>query len=297
MRAALVLLAALAAFPATAGTAAPVRGDAFCWDFDLVGTDLADRLEGTAAPEHVASYDGHDELLLFGGEDCAATGWGNDVIHLGPGNDEADAGTAADHVYGGPGDDVILAGLGPDDVDGGEGDDLVRDERGDAAPDRLAGGPGDDVVRAANAGADAVDCGPGHDTAIVDARDSATACEHVVVARRARLTARPVRTGVRPSFAIAWKRGDLPAGGRLRAMPLARPAPRRGCAVGAWRIAASRLEWRGRAAACPGEYAFAITYEASRPGGPRVACQRLRGSSPHGCAPRERLGVLALVVV
>jgi hypothetical protein len=299
MRSALVLLVALAALCGTATASAPVRGGAFCWDFDLVGTDAADRLQGTAAPDHAAGYDGDDTLLLFGGDDCAATGFGNDVVHLGPGDDEADGGTAADHLYGGPGDDTLMAGLGPDHLEGGDGDDLLRDERGDAASDVLAGGPGHDVIRSVDFGADAVDCGPGYDVAVVDARDTAADCERVAVARHRWLTSRSLRTGVRPAFAVAWAASDVALPARIGVRLVAHPAPRAGCAVRAWRASGGRplrLAWRGATAACPGEYAFALTAFSARPGGERVACQRLAGSPRTGCAPGERLGVVAVAV-
>ncbi|HEX2085248.1 MAG TPA: hypothetical protein VHF89_06160, partial [Solirubrobacteraceae bacterium] len=235
MRRAIALMVAVAALTGTADAAAPVRGAAFCWDFDLAATDGPDRIEGTAGPEHVAGYGGDDEVLLFGGDDCAATGAGDDRVHLGPGDDEAEGGGGDDEVFGGPGDDVLLPGLGADRVDGGEGDDLLRDERGDESPDVLVAGPGHDVVRAVDFGADTIECGPGYDVAIVDPADVVRECDRVEVARRPRLVATPLRTGVRPAFAIAWTRADLGPAARVVVRPLARPAGRPGCAVGRWR--------------------------------------------------------------
>ncbi len=304
MRFALALLVAVAALAGTATASAPVRGAAFCWDFDLVGTDAADRLEGTAAPDHAAAYDGDDTLLLFGGDDCAVTGFGNDVVHLGPGDDEADAGAGADHLYGGPGNDVLLAGLGPDRVEGGDGDDLLRDERGDASPDRLAGGPGHDVIRALNFGADAVDCGPGYDVAIVDAADTVSECDRVEVGRRPRLAARALRTSDRPAFEVTWMAADLPLPARLRALPFGRPPQRGSCRVGSWRLvdlaprgrARLRLVWVGRRAPCAGRYVFRLTWLAAGAGGQRVACPRLALAPATACVPREVLGDVAVVV-
>jgi hypothetical protein len=296
MRRALALVVAVSAFAGTADAAAPVRGGALCWDFDLVGTDADDHLEGTAGPEHAVGYAGDDELLLFGGDDCVALGLGDDRVHLGPGNDEASGGRGYDDLRGGLGDDVLLPGLGPDHVDGGEGDDLLRDERGDVAADALWGGEGHDVIRSIDLAPDRVECGPGYDVAIVDASDAVTDCEHVVVARRPRLTARALRTGVRPAFALRWTRADLTLPARLDTQLVGRPRTGDGCDVGAWRARGGRLSWTGRRRACPGEYAFAVTWVDARRGGPRVACERLAGSPATGCTPSERLGVLTVPV-
>jgi Ca2+-binding RTX toxin-like protein len=310
MRRAMALVVAVTAFAGTADAAAPVRGGAFCWDFDLVGTDASEHLEGTAAAEHAAGYAGDDELLVFGGDDCVALGLGNDVAHLGPGDDEAAGGAGADHIAGGPGNDVIVPGLGPDHVDGGDGDDLLRDERGDAAADVLTGGEGHDVIRSVDFGADRVECGPGYDVAIVDAGDTVSECDRVVVARRPRLAAHSVRTGLRPAFAVRWTRSDLPAPARIEARLVGRPPRSEGCDVGAWgrpaaargarhaawHLPGSRLVWRGRRPACPGDYAFALTWVDARSGGLRIACERLDGAPRGGCTPSERLGVLTVPV-
>ncbi|HEX8206682.1 MAG TPA: calcium-binding protein [Solirubrobacteraceae bacterium] len=286
----------MTAFAGTAEAAAPVRGGAFCWDFDLVGTDRAERLEGTAGPEHVAAYDGDDEVLAFGGDDCVALGLGDDHVHLGPGDDEASGGTGWDTISGGPGNDVLVPGLGPDQADGGDGDDLIRDERGDAAADVLTGGEGHDVIRSVDFAADRVECGPGYDVAIVDPRDAVSDCERVEVARRPRLSSRALRTGARPAFAIRWTRSDLSAPARLSLRLTSHPPRSAGCDVGSWRARGTRVDWRGRRRACPGEYAFTLTWFDGRSGGPRVACERVADAPTAGCTPSERLGVLRIPV-
>lgn len=299
MRRTLVILTAVAAMTGTADAAAPVRGGALCWDFDLLGADTADRLEGTSSSDHLAAYAGDDEVVLFAGDDCAATGLGNDVVHLGPGNDEAASGAGADQVFGGPGDDVLLPGLDADRADGGEGDDLIRDERGDTAPDVLVGGPGHDVIRAVNGAADTVECGPGYDVVIVDPVDVVSECDRIEIARRPRLSATAVRTGVRPSFLVRWTPGDLALPARVTARLVGAPSRRPGCAVGSWRLAGAaslRLAWRGLLPACPGDYAFSLTYAARASGGPLAACERLAGAPRRGCVPSESLGVVAVPV-
>ena len=297
MRRVLALTVAVTAFAGTADAAAPVRGGAFCWDFDLVGTDAGDRLEGTAGNEHAAGYAGDDEVLAFGGADCVAGGLGNDRIHLGPGDDEASGGIGADHLYGGPGDDVLVPGLGPDHVDGGEGHDLLRDERGDVQPDVLIGGEGHDVIRAVDFSADRIECGPGYDVAIVDAFDTVSGCDRVEVASRPRLTARALRTGIRPVFAVDWSRSDLTLPARLDVRLVGHPARTSRCDIGSWRVTAGRVAWRGRRSACAGDYAFVVTWVDGRRGGPPTACERLAGAPARGCTPSERLGMLTVAVL
>ena len=296
MRRAVALITAVAAITGTAQAAAPVRGEVFCWDFDLSGTDGADRLEGTSAADHAAGYGQADRVVLFGDADCATTGAGDDDVHLGPGDDAARGGSGADTIAGGPGNDILLAGLGADVVDGGEGDDHLRDERGDAEPDILRGGPGHDVLRAANAGADTVECGPGWDVAIVDAADTLSECDDVRVARRPNVAARTVRTGVRPAFEVSWKTGDLPRPLAITTTLVAHPAAQPGCAAGAWQARGTspvRLRWRGLLGACPGEYVFRVSHVARG----RVACEQLAGAPRAGCRRTEVLGDLALTVV
>ena len=299
MRRALALAVAVSAFAGTADAAAPVRGGAFCWDFDIVGTDGPERLEGTAGPEHAAAYAGRDELLMFGGDDCAATGAGHDVVHLGPGNDEADSGSGDDSVFGGPGNDSLLPGIGADRVEGGEGDDLLRDEQGDTAPDVLDAGPGHDFVRAIDGAADTVRCGPGYDVTVIDAADITRDCERVVIARRPGLWARALRTGIRPSHALEWSRLDLPPTTRVAVRAETLPAAGKRCGVDGWRVRGGskpRLVWSARRRACAGEYAFTITHVAGATGR-RVACEQLAGAPPEGCAPTERLGVVHVTVL
>ena len=281
---------------------APVRGGAYCWDFDRVGTDGPDRVEGTADAEHVMAYAGADELLLFGGDDCAATGQGDDLVHLGPGNDEAETRGGADRIFGGPGDDVLLPGVGADTADGGDGDDLIRDDRGDTDRDVLIGGPGHDVLRAANAGADVLECGPGWDVAIADPEDTLRDCDDVHLRRHPALSARAVRTGVRPVFLVRWSASEPAAEAHAIAVLVDHPATRPGCSVGSWHAGPGhgsrlRLAWRGLQSACPGVYAFRLTHVDTSRGRPAVACDRLAGAAPGGCSPTEALGVARLVVL
>jgi glucose/arabinose dehydrogenase len=73
-----------------------------------------------------------------------------------------------DVVYGGAGDDRLVLLAGNDGGYGGAGDDILR---GGPGRDALFGGPGDDVFFARDGARDRVICGPGHDIAVVDAKD------------------------------------------------------------------------------------------------------------------------------
>jgi hypothetical protein len=75
----------------------------------------------------------------------------------------------ADTLRGHGGDDALYGGAGADGIDGGNGADAIE------------AGDGDDAVSAVDAARDTIACGPGDDTATVDAIDVVAAdCEHVV---------------------------------------------------------------------------------------------------------------------
>jgi Ca2+-binding RTX toxin-like protein len=95
----------------------------------MVGTDAAERIDGSA---------GNDTITLLGGDDSAD---------------------------GGAGDDTLSGGDGDDSLEGGDGDDLLD---GGSGNDTLMGGYGDDTYRIVSATATIVDAG-GFDTAIVSA--------------------------------------------------------------------------------------------------------------------------------
>jgi beta-lactamase regulating signal transducer with metallopeptidase domain len=136
----------------------------------LVGTAGADLLHGTAASDSLAGRGGADRL---------AGGAGRDVVRGGSGADTIAAGLGDDLVFGGRGDDVIDAGPGDDVVRGGAGDDVIT---AGAGADIVHGGSGDDLIRTFGDGAsDSVDCGLGHDRAVVDAGDTTQGCEVVLV--------------------------------------------------------------------------------------------------------------------
>lgn len=84
------------------------------------------------------------------------------------GNDDLPGTARADVLLGGRGQDVLRGGPGGDRLNGG------------ADADHILAGPGDDRVIAADGSPDIVDCGPGTDTARVDALDEVEdGCESV----------------------------------------------------------------------------------------------------------------------
>lgn len=120
------------------------------------GSARADRLAGTRSGDVIATGSGVDRIGAGDGSDLVCAGAGNDRIFGGQGNDR---------IFGGPGNDRITPGPGRDHVDAGGGNDRVfaRDGRRDV-----------------------IDCGPGHDVAIVDAVDRTRRCEIVIRPRRRR---------------------------------------------------------------------------------------------------------------
>jgi hypothetical protein len=94
---------------------------------------------------------------------------GRDVAHGSHGNDRMAGGAGDDSLFGHAGDDLLDGGSGNDRLVGGPGRDVLR------------GGAGDDGINAADGWPDRVDCGPGRDTANVDADDRVTGCERAVV--------------------------------------------------------------------------------------------------------------------
>ncbi len=87
-----------------------------------------------------------------------AGGGFDDVIFGNGGNDTLVGGNGYDTIYGGPGRDILIGGAGSD---------------------RLDGGPGSDTIFAQDGERDVVDCGSGHDRAVVDSIDVVRGCEVV----------------------------------------------------------------------------------------------------------------------
>lgn len=106
----------------------------------ILGSGRADTIRGTSGADRILGQSGADRLYGDGG---------------------------ADLLIGGPGRDLLLGGPGRDVLVGGPG------------RDRLHGGPGNDRLLARDGSTDQALCGPGTDTVIVDAADTARGCERV----------------------------------------------------------------------------------------------------------------------
>jgi Tol biopolymer transport system component len=119
----------------------------------LVGSDGADRLDGTP---------NDDVICAFGGRD---------TISGGPGDDRILGGNDGDRILGGPGRDRIFGEDGGDSIDGGIGSDAVQ------------AGKGDDVIIADDGEADFLDGGEGTDCAIADSHDRVVGVERRGCAR------------------------------------------------------------------------------------------------------------------
>ena len=86
-------------------------------------------------------------------------------------NDELIGTKGRDIILGDGGNDRIYAGSGNDEIDGGHG------------RDHIEAGRGNDVIQSRDGQRDVIDCGPGHDTAIVDRIDRTRHCETVIRGR------------------------------------------------------------------------------------------------------------------
>jgi hypothetical protein len=131
----------------------------------IVGSNHSDVLVGSGA---VNDIDGRE------GDDRITGGAGGDKVYGNIGNDALDGGAGDDYLEGGSNDDTIVGGSGVDSFvgDGNFFSPLV--------------GPiaGNDTINAADGNAEPVACGPGADTATVDATDQLAsdqmnACETV----------------------------------------------------------------------------------------------------------------------
>jgi hypothetical protein len=108
------------------------------------------------------------------------------TVTLAEGGDDGEAGERdsihadVENVVAGAGNDRIVGTAGANDLDGGPGDDSI-----DAAGgvDAVQGGSGNDSIVALDGVQDRVDCGPGVDSAVIDAFDSADGCEFVSASR------------------------------------------------------------------------------------------------------------------
>jgi hypothetical protein len=99
---------------------------------NLIGSDFADSLTGSAVGNVIQGGDGSDVINGLAGDDWLLSsdligqGSGNDTVAGGDGNDWlTDGGGGTTAADGGAGDDFLWSGAGPDSFTGGPGHDLV----------------------------------------------------------------------------------------------------------------------------------------------------------------------------
>ncbi len=141
--------------------------------FTETGTIVLDNLNPHGS-DRIAGTRGHDVIVAGSRKDRIRADNGNDVVCAGTGNDQVLGGRGNDRLFGGPDNDVIFGGPGNDRIDPGPG------------RDHAFAGPGNDRVFARDGQRDVIDCGPGHDVAIVDPVDVTRRCELVIRTRRRR---------------------------------------------------------------------------------------------------------------
>jgi hypothetical protein len=188
------LVVAACAVPAAA-LAATVGTD----DADLIiGTAGADSLFGLGGNDSLSGGDGNDDLDGGAGADDIRGGLGDDAVSYAAGSgvtvtldNRANDGmsgegdnvhTDVEDVYGSPGADELVGSRAINTLDAGDGDDTLQ---GGSGADYLYGGGGNDILDARDGTDDFVDCGLGHDAAIVDDFDMLVGCEVVGTTRRA----------------------------------------------------------------------------------------------------------------
>jgi len=100
---------------------------------------------------------------------------------------------AADRIFGLGGNDRLYGFAGNDFIVGGPG------------KDKMYGGTGNDQLEARDGQRDIVDCGPGNDTATVDAVDQVTGCEHVLKPGKCQgCRSNPIPIGVLHDIGRGW---------------------------------------------------------------------------------------------
>lgn len=154
-------------------------------EFDITGTNFADRLTG---------WHNEDELEGGAGNDVLNGGLGDDILRGDDGNDFLRGGGDDDLLYGGLGNDTLWGDEGADGIEGGSGNDNLNGGNGDdrmeggAGSDTLAGGLGNDVLDSYQYGSDddlvrdVLSSGAGNDLiwmGINDQADGGTGLDHV----------------------------------------------------------------------------------------------------------------------
>jgi len=170
----------------------------------MAGATGANRLAGTPSSDVIVGGTGRDRVLGGGGRDLVCAGRGNDRVLGGRGNDRLLGQAGNDILFGGRGRDLLRGGTGNDGLSGGAGNDHLSGASGNdrlsggsgndrlsggsdndrlnpgAGRDRVAAGPGNDRIFSRDSRRDLIDCGRGHDVAIIDAVDRTRRCETIL---------------------------------------------------------------------------------------------------------------------
>ena len=148
------------------------------------GTPKGETIRGTKKADRLYGRGGHDRITGLAGRDRLYGGDGDDKLHGSAGKDRLYAGNGNDRLYGdsdrdllnaGPGDDMVYGGAGDDVLHGGAGSDQFNTNEGFPT-----GGDGNDTIYARDGEEDVINCGPGVDTAVLDAvEDGVFDCENI----------------------------------------------------------------------------------------------------------------------
>jgi len=81
-----------------------------CSGGECSGTDMAERIFGSASGDYISAKSGNDEVFGRGGDDIIKGQVGNDELYGHGGRDRPKGGPGEDTVFGGPGDDTLRGG-------------------------------------------------------------------------------------------------------------------------------------------------------------------------------------------
>ena len=126
----------------------------------MVGTEGADRIDGSGGPDEINSAGGDDTVHGGEGRDNLNGGYGNDILYGDSGADSLYDGDGLNLLYGGAGDDTVT---GSGYLSGGAGNDLIQSSGYNRAGSVLDGGAGDDTLYAYDGDTVLFGAGDGHD--------------------------------------------------------------------------------------------------------------------------------------
>ena len=166
-------------------------------------------------PIHFTGNDGPNDVQLRSeAADIVRGLGGNDRIDGANGNDQLDGGAGDDTILGGGGDDVIVGGPGTDSL-AGEG----------SGSGQFTSVPGNDTIDARDGVREQLNCGPGADTAIVDAldlvpQDPGSLCEAVqrppvIAAAKLSTSSLKVQSRKRVTVKLTCPKDVAPCAGKL----------------------------------------------------------------------------------